>query len=68
MYSPLDTDDEYQLWLIRDVESSILSAQATKTDLFALSVAIFLGIGLGALENETALFLVGLHMSKHVRS
>lgn len=57
---PLDTDNEDQLGLVSNVEATLLLAQTSKADLLALSIAVLLDVGLGALENDGALLLVGL--------
>jgi len=57
---PLDTDDKGQLGLLRDVEGALLPAQASKTDLLTLGIAVLLDVLLGTLEDDGALLLVGL--------
>jgi hypothetical protein len=57
---PLDADDEDELRLGGDVEGAILLAQAGKTDLLTLGVAVFFDVALGALEDDAALLFVGL--------
>ena len=58
--SPLDTDNEDKLRLVRDVEVALLAGDTTETDLLTLSVAVLLNVGLGTLEDSSALLLVGL--------
>ena len=58
--SPLDTDNEDKLRLVRDVEVALLAGDTTETDLLTLSIAVLLDVGLGTLENGRALLLVGL--------
>lgn len=55
-----DTDNKDQLGLIRNVEGSGLAALAGKADLLALCIAVLLDVGLGTLEDDTTLLLVGL--------
>lgn len=57
---PLDTDNEDKLRLVRDVEVALLAGDTTETDLLTLSVAVLLNVGLGTLEDRSALLLVGL--------
>lgn len=57
----LDTNDENKLVLVWDVEGAILLAQAGESDLLTLGIAVFLDVGLGALEDDTTLLLVGLY-------
>lgn len=57
---PLDTDDEDELGLLRDVELAALLGNASKTDLLTLSIAVLLDVLLGTLEDDTTLLLVGL--------
>jgi hypothetical protein len=57
---PLDTDDKGQFWLLLDVEGSLLSAQASQSNLLTLGIAVLLDVGLGALEDNTALLFVCL--------
>jgi hypothetical protein len=56
----LDTDNEDQLGLILNVEVTLLAGNTVEADLLALSVAVLLDVGLGALEDNTTLLLVGL--------
>lgn len=56
----LDADNEGELGLSRDVVRALLLGNAVKADLLALSVAVLLDVGLGALEDDLALLLVGL--------
>lgn len=57
---PLDTDNEDELGLGVDVEVTLLASDTGKTDLLALCVTVLLDVGLGTLEDDTALGLVGL--------
>lgn len=57
---PLDTDDEDQLGLVRDVEVTLLTGNTSKADLLTLIVAVLLDVGLGTLEDSSTLLLVGL--------
>lgn len=57
---PLDTDNEGQLGLFRDVEVALMASNASKADLFTLSIAVLLDVRLSTLEDNAALFLVGL--------
>lgn len=57
---PLDTDNKDQLSLGRDIVGAFLLAQPRETDLLALCIAILLDVGLGALEDDATLLLVGL--------
>jgi hypothetical protein len=56
----LDTDNKDQLGLVRDVEVTLLAGDAGQADLLTLSIAVLLDVGLGALEDDGALLLVGL--------
>ena len=56
----LDAENEDELVLVWNVEGTILLAQASESDLLTLGIAILLDIGLGALEDDTTLLLVGL--------
>lgn len=56
----LDADDEGELGLSRDVEGALLLGNALEADLLALGIAVLLDVGLGALEDDLALLLVGL--------
>ena len=60
---PLDTDNEDQLLLGRDIEGAILLGQAVEADLLALLVTVLLHVLLGTLEDDTALLLLGLLMT-----
>lgn len=57
---PLDTDNEDQLGLVRDVEVTLLTGNTSKADLLTLIVAVLLDVGLGTLEDSSTLLLVGL--------
>lgn len=56
----LDADQEDELGLSGDVERAILLGGALEADLLALNVAVLLDVGLGALEDDSTLLLVGL--------
>jgi len=56
----LDTDNEDQLVLSRDVEGTLLLGQTLKTDLLTLLVTVLLDVLLGTLEDDTTLLLLGL--------
>lgn len=64
MNIPLDTDNEDQLGLLRDVEVTLLAGNASKADLLTLSIAVLLDVGLSALEDDATLLLVGLDWGK----
>ena len=57
---PLDADEEDQLVLSWDVGLAALASETAKTDLLALGIAVLLDVGLGTLEDDTTLLLVGL--------
>lgn len=57
----LDADDEDQLGLILNVEVTLLAGNTVEADLLTLSVAVLLDVGLGTLEDDTTLLLVGLN-------
>lgn len=57
---PLDTDQEDQLGLGRDVERAVLLGNARKTDLLALGITVLLDVLLGTLEDDATLLLVDL--------
>ena len=59
---PLDSDNEDQFRLLINKEVTLLSAQASKSDLLTLRITVFLDIGLGTLEDGTTLLLVGLRL------
>ena len=56
----LDADNEGKLGLGRDVERTLLLGDTLQADLLALCIAVLLDVGLGALEDDLALLLVGL--------
>ena len=58
----LDADDEGELGLGGDVEGTLLLGNAVEADLLALCIAVLLDVGLGALEDDLALLLVGLYI------
>jgi hypothetical protein len=60
----LDADNEDQLGLILDVEVTLLAGDTVEADLLALSGAVLLDVGLGTLEDDTTLLLVGLYESQ----
>lgn len=57
---PLDTDDEDQLRLSRDVELAALLGDTSQADLLALCIAVLLNVLLSTLEDDATLLLVGL--------
>jgi hypothetical protein len=57
---PLDTDQEDQLGLGRDVEGALLLGNAGKTDLLALGIPVLLDVLLSPLEDDATLLLVDL--------
>lgn len=57
---PLDTDDEDQLRLSRDVELAALLGDTAQADLLALCIAVLLNVLLSTLEDDATLLLVGL--------
>lgn len=59
----LDTDNEDELGLTLNEEAALLASNAVEADLLALSGAVLLDVGLGTLEDNTTLLLVGLHES-----
>ena len=59
---PFDADDEDKRWLGGDIKGAILLAQTSETDLLTLSIAVLLDVGFGALEDDLALFFVGLSL------
>jgi len=64
----LDSDDEDKLGLLLDIEATLLLAQASESDLLALSIAVFLDISLGPLEDDLAFLFVDLLSLLKVRS
>lgn len=56
----LDTDDEDQLGLSRDVELAALLGNTRQADLLALCIAVLLNVLLSTLEDDATLLLVGL--------
>lgn len=58
---PLDTDDEDQLRLSRDVELAALLGDTGQADLLALCIAVLLNVLLSTLEDDATLLLVGLY-------
>ena len=56
----LDADNEGKLGLGRDVERTLLLGDTLEADLLALCITVLLDVGLGALEDDLALLLVGL--------
>jgi hypothetical protein len=57
----LDTDNEGELGLSGDVERALLLGDTLKADLLALCITVLLDVGLGALEDNLTLLLVGLN-------
>jgi len=60
LVNTLNTDNEDQLVLSRDVVGTILLRKAGKTDLLTLLITIFLDVLLSTLEDDTALLLLCL--------
>jgi hypothetical protein len=60
VHIPLDADNKDNLGLSRDVVRAGLLGLTRKADLLTLGVAVLLDVGLGALEDDLALLLVGL--------
>lgn len=60
----LDTDNEDELGLTLNEEAALLASDAVEADLLALSGAVLLDVGLGTLEDNTTLLLVGLYYSQ----
>lgn len=56
----LDTDDKDQLGLGGDVGRVVLLGDAVKADLLTLGITVLLDVLLSTLEDDAALFLVGL--------
>ena len=67
MNIPLDSDDEDQLLLSRDVEAALLLGNAVEADLLTLGIAVLLDVLLSTLEDNLALGLCRLR-SKLVSS
>lgn len=59
----LDTDNEDELGLTLNEEAALLASNAVEANLLALSGAVLLDVGLGTLEDNTTLLLVGLYES-----
>ena len=59
---PFDANNEDKRWLGGNVERAVLLAQASETDLLTLSIAVLLDVGFSALEDDLALFFVGLFL------
>lgn len=62
----LDTDNEDQLVLSRDLEGIVGLGDAVQADLLALGITVLLDVLLGTLEDDAALLLVGLDGELHV--
>lgn len=60
MDSPLDSENENELGLLINEEAALLLAHTSKADLLTLGIAVLLDIGLGTLEDDATLLLVGL--------
>lgn len=60
----LDTDDEDQLGLGRNIGRVVLLGQTVKADLLTLSITVLLDVLLGTLEDDGALLFVGLMEDK----
>lgn len=58
----LDADNEDELGLGGDVEGARLLGLTREADLLALLVTVLLDVGLGTLEDDTTLLLVGLRL------
>jgi hypothetical protein len=56
----LDTDDESELGLSRNIEGSVLFGYASKADALNLCLAVLLNVLFRTLEDNTTLLLVGL--------
>lgn len=63
MNIPLDSDDEDQLLLGRDVEAALLLGEAVEADLLTLGIAVLLDVLLSTLEDNGALLLVELYIN-----
>lgn len=57
----LDTDDEDELGLSRDMESTLLLGKTGETELLALLITVLLDVLLSTLEDDAALLLAGLY-------
>ena len=60
MNIPLDSDNEDQLLLSRDVEAALLLGDTVEANLLALCITVLLDVLLSTLEDDTALLLVEL--------
>lgn len=60
----LDTDNEDELGLTLNEEAALLASNAVEADLLTLSGAVLLDVGLGTLEDNSTLLLVGLYESQ----
>jgi len=60
----LDTDQEDDLSLGRDVEGALLLGETSQADLFTLCITVIFDVLLGTLEDDSALLLVGLLSSR----
>jgi hypothetical protein len=58
----LDAENEDELVLVGNVERAVLLAQTRESDLLTFGIAVLLDVGLGALEDDTTLLLVGLYL------
>jgi hypothetical protein len=56
----LNTDNKGKLGLGRDSEGSLLLGETVEADLLTLCVTVLLDVGLGTLEDDLSLLLVGL--------
>lgn len=65
---PLDSDDEDQLLLSRNVEAALLLGDTVEADLLALRVTVLFDVLLSTLENNAALLLVELDSTVSLRS
>lgn len=64
----LDAGHEDEPGLSGDVERALLLGDASEADLLALGIAVLLDVGLGALEDNLTLLLVGLTLLLEVGS
>jgi len=56
----LDSEDENKLGLLINEEAALLLAHTGKSNLLSLGITVLLDIGLGTLEDDATLLLVGL--------
>lgn len=60
MVKPFDADNKGQLWLFVHKKSAILFAQTSQANLLAFCIAVFLDVGLRALEDDLPLLFIRL--------